>query len=201
MILYDYFRSSASHRVRIALNLKGLKAERKSIHLRKGEQRGAEYRAVNAQGLVPTLEIGGLRLTQSLAIIEYLDEKYPDPPLVPRDAEDRAFARSIAMAIACDIHPIDNTRVISPEQSWASTRQSATPGGAPDPPGVEAIGSVRSGRRRPSHAARNRRSRTSASCRRCERRARKLMDPIRASARSTLARAGRPRRRAAWGAA
>ena len=67
---------------------------------------------MNAQGLVPTLEIGGLRLTQSLAIIEYLDEKYPDPPLVPRDAEDRAFARAIAMSIACDIHPIDNTRVM-----------------------------------------------------------------------------------------
>jgi len=112
MILYDYFRSSAAYRVRIALNLKGLTAERKSVHLRKGEQRGAEYKAVNAQGLVPTLEIGGLRLTQSLAIIEYLDEKYPDPPLVPRDADDRAFARSIAMTIACDIHPIDNTRVM-----------------------------------------------------------------------------------------
>jgi len=112
MILYDYFRSSAAYRVRIALNLKGLNAERKSIHLRKGEQRGAEYKSVNAQGLVPTLEIGGLRLTQSLAIIEYLDEKYPEPPLVPRNAEDRAFARALAMTIACDIHPIDNTRVM-----------------------------------------------------------------------------------------
>src|SRR5258706_14704156 len=112
MILYDYFRSSAAYRVRIALNLKGLKAERRSIHLRKGEQRGAEYKAVNAQGLVPTLEIGGLRLTQSLAIIEYLDEKYPEPPLVPRDPEDRAFARAIAMTIECHIHPIHNTRVM-----------------------------------------------------------------------------------------
>jgi maleylacetoacetate isomerase len=112
MILYDYFRSSAAYRVRIALNLKGLKAERKPVHLRKGEQRGAEYKSVNAQGLVPTLEIGGLRLTQSLAIIEYLDEKYPEPPLLPRDIEDRARARAIAMTIACDIHPIDNTRVM-----------------------------------------------------------------------------------------
>ena len=113
MILYDYFRSSAAYRVRIALNLKGLKTERRSIHLRKGEQRGADYKAVNSQGLVPTLEIGGVRLTQSLAIIEYLDEKYPEPPLVPRDAEDRAWVRAIAMTIACDIHPIDNTRVIT----------------------------------------------------------------------------------------
>jgi len=113
MILYDYYRSSAAYRVRIALNLKGLQAERKSVHLRKGEQRGAEYKSVNAQGLVPTLEIGGLRLTQSLAIIEYLDEKYPEPPLVPRDADERAFARAIALTIACDIHPIDNTRVMA----------------------------------------------------------------------------------------
>jgi maleylacetoacetate isomerase len=112
MILYDYFRSSAAYRVRVALNLKGQKAERKYVHLRKGIQRGDEYKAVNAQGLVPTLEIGGVRLTQSLAIIEYLDEKYPEPPLVPRDAEDRAFARAIALTIACDIHPIDNLRVL-----------------------------------------------------------------------------------------
>jgi maleylacetoacetate isomerase len=112
MILYDYFRSSAAYRVRIALNLKGLKAERKFVHLRKGSQRDAQYKGVNAQGLVPTLEIGGVRLTQSLAIIEYLDEKYPEPPLVPRNAEDRAFARAIAMTIACDIHPIDNLRVL-----------------------------------------------------------------------------------------
>ncbi|MBC8023048.1 MAG: glutathione S-transferase N-terminal domain-containing protein, partial [Burkholderiales bacterium] len=103
MILYDYFRSSAAYRVRIALNLKGLSAERKFIHLRKGEQRSADYRAVNAQGLVPTLDLGGVRLTQSLAIIEYLDEKYPEPPLVPRNAEDKAFARAIALSIACDI--------------------------------------------------------------------------------------------------
>ncbi len=112
MILYDYFRSSAAYRVRIALNLKGLSAERRYIHLRKGEQRGAEYRAVNAQGLVPTLDLAGVRLTQSLAIIEYLDEKYPEPPLVPRNAEDKAFARAIALSIACDIHPLNNTRVL-----------------------------------------------------------------------------------------
>jgi maleylacetoacetate isomerase len=112
MILYDYFRSSAAYRVRIALNLKGLTAERKYIHLRKGDQRGADYRAINAQGLVPTLDLGGVRLTQSLAIIEYLDEKYPEPPLVPRNAEDRAFARAIALSIACDIHPLNNLRIL-----------------------------------------------------------------------------------------
>ena len=112
MILYDYFRSSAAYRVRIAMNLKGLKPERKYIHLRKGDQRAEDYLARNPQGLVPTLEIGGARLTQSLAIIEYLDEKYPDPPLVPRNAEDRAWVRSVALLIACDIHPIDNLRVL-----------------------------------------------------------------------------------------
>jgi maleylpyruvate isomerase len=114
LILYDYFRSSAAYRVRIALNLKGLATERKSIHLRKGEQRGTEYKAVNAQGLVPSLVLDdGTTLTQSLAIMEYLDERYPEPPLLPRDSVARARCRAIALAIACDIHPIDNTRVLA----------------------------------------------------------------------------------------
>ncbi len=114
MLLYDYFRSSAAYRVRIALNLKGIATERKSVHLRKGEQRGAEYKAVNAQGLVPSLVLDdGTTLTQSLAIMEYLDEKYPEPPLLPRDSVARARCRAIALAIACDIHPIDNTRVLA----------------------------------------------------------------------------------------
>ena len=113
MILYDYFRSSAAYRLRIALNLKGLTPERKSIHLRKGEQRAPDYLAVNAQGLVPTLVIGDRRLTQSLAIIEYLDEKYPQPPLLPPGPEDRAWVRAVALAIACDIHPLNNTRVLA----------------------------------------------------------------------------------------
>jgi maleylpyruvate isomerase len=112
MLLYDYFRSSAAYRVRIALNLKGVVAERRFVHLRKGEQRSPEYLAVNPQGLVPMLVVGETKLTQSLAIIEYLDEKIPEPALLPKTAEDRAYVRAIALAIACDIHPIDNTRVL-----------------------------------------------------------------------------------------
>jgi len=112
MILYDYFRSSAAYRVRIALNLKNLQAERRYIHLRKGEQRAPDYLAKNPQGLIPTLIVGDRVLTQSLAIIEYLDERHPLPPLLPTGSEDRAWVRSIALAIACDIHPIDNLRVL-----------------------------------------------------------------------------------------
>ena len=112
MLLYDYFRSSAAYRVRIALNLKGLAAERRFIHLRKGEQRAPDYLKSNPQGFVPTLVVEGRALTQSLAIIEYLDETHPRPPLLPPGAEDRAFVRAIALAIACDIHPINNLRVL-----------------------------------------------------------------------------------------
>lgn len=112
MLLYDYFRSSAAYRVRIALNLKGLECEHRFVHLRKGEQRAPAYLGMNPQGLVPMLVVGERRLTQSLAIIEYLEEKHPLPPLLPQGPEDRAFVRSIALAIACDIHPIDNLRVL-----------------------------------------------------------------------------------------
>ena len=112
MILYDYFRSSAAFRVRIALNLKGLAAERRFIHLRRGEQRAPAYLELNPQGLVPMLVVGERRLTQSVAIIEYLDEKHPLPPILPVAAEDRAWVRSIALAIACDIHPINNLRIL-----------------------------------------------------------------------------------------
>src|SRR6185295_7946352 len=113
MKLYDYFRSSAAYRVRIALNLKGLAPERLFIHLRKNAQRAADYLAVNPQGLVPALVTDdGNVLTQSLAIIEYLDETVPSPPLLPGKAVDRARVRSLALAIACDIHPIDNLRVL-----------------------------------------------------------------------------------------
>jgi maleylpyruvate isomerase len=112
MILYDYFRSSAAYRVRIAVHLKGLEAERRFIHLRNGEQRAPAYLELNPQGLVPLLVVGPERIAQSLAIIEYLDEKHPSPPLMPVGLEERAFVRSIAHAIACDIHPINNLRVL-----------------------------------------------------------------------------------------
>jgi len=113
MKLYDYFRSSAAYRVRIALNLKGLVPEREFVHLRKGAQRGDDYLAVNPQGLVPALVTDdGTVLTQSLAIVEYLDETVPSPPLLPAAPIGRARVRSLAQAIACDIHPIDNLRVL-----------------------------------------------------------------------------------------
>ncbi|HZT51492.1 MAG TPA: maleylacetoacetate isomerase [Stellaceae bacterium] len=112
MKLYGYFRSSAAFRARIALNLKGLAYDQASIHLRRNEQSANTYLALNPQGLVPTLEDGGALLSQSLAIIEYLDETHPEPPLLPREPLARARVRSIACAIACDIHPIDNLRVL-----------------------------------------------------------------------------------------
>jgi maleylpyruvate isomerase len=112
MILYDYFRSSAAYRVRIALNLKGLEAERRFIHLRKGEQRSGAFLQVNPQGLLPALVSGDEVLTQSLAIIEYLDEVHPSPPLLPAKPADRAWVRAVALAIACDIHPLNNLRVL-----------------------------------------------------------------------------------------
>lgn len=113
MILYEYFRSSAAFRVRIALNLKGLSVERQYIHLANGEQRSDDYRAINPQGLVPFLVDGDLKLGQSLAIIEYLDELHPTPPLLPSDAATRARVRAFAQAIACDIHPLNNLRVLN----------------------------------------------------------------------------------------
>ncbi|PTD97630.1 maleylacetoacetate isomerase [Pseudothauera lacus] len=114
MKLYTYFRSSAAYRVRIALNLKGLPYEAVPVHLLRngGEQRQADYLALNPAGLVPALEDGGAVLTQSLAIIEYLDETHPQPPLLPGDALGRARIRALAQAIACDIHPINNLRVL-----------------------------------------------------------------------------------------
>lgn len=114
MKLHGYFRSSAAYRVRIALNLKGLAAAHLPHHLRKGEQMASDYLALNPQGLVPTLEDdSGAVLTQSLAIIEWLDETHPAPPLLPMDALQRARARAFALAIACDIHPVQNLKVLS----------------------------------------------------------------------------------------
>lgn len=111
-ILHDYFRSSASYRVRIALNLKGLDYEQRPVNLAQGDQKGDSYRELNPQGFVPMLEIDGLRLTQSLSIIIYLDQKYREPPLMPAGLADGAHVRSLALAVACDIHPLNNLRVL-----------------------------------------------------------------------------------------
>jgi maleylacetoacetate isomerase len=112
MKLYGFFRSSAAYRVRIALNLKGLSYDQHAIHLRRNDQARLEYRGVNPQGLVPALEIDGETLIQSLAIIEYLDETHPEPPLLPATPADRARVRALADIVACDIHPINNLRVL-----------------------------------------------------------------------------------------
>lgn len=112
MQLYNYFRSSASFRVRIALALKGLDYEYLPIHLVKNEQFGAAFAAVSAARLVPVLKDGDTVLTQSLAIMEYLDERHPQPPLLPRDAAGRARVRSLALDVACEIHPLNNLRVL-----------------------------------------------------------------------------------------
>jgi len=112
MKLYSYFRSSAAYRVRIALNLKGLDYEYVAVHIVKGEQHAPAYALVNPQALVPTLVDDEGTHRQSLAIIEYLEERHPAPPLLPADAVGRARVRGLALAIACDIHPLNNTRVL-----------------------------------------------------------------------------------------
>jgi maleylacetoacetate isomerase len=112
MRLYSFFRSSAAFRVRIALNLKRVTYETVAIHLRRNDQSNPDYRTVNPQGLVPVLEDGGQRLIQSLAIIEYLDETRPEPSLLPKDPAERARVRALAEIVACDVHPINNLRVL-----------------------------------------------------------------------------------------
>jgi maleylacetoacetate isomerase len=112
MKLYTAFRSSAAFRVRIALNLKGLAYEPAFVHLGRGEHRKPEYAAINPQALVPTFEAEGMRLVQSIAIMEYLDETHPATPLLPKDAAGRARVRSISLLVACEIHPLNNLRVL-----------------------------------------------------------------------------------------
>jgi len=113
-VLHNYFRSSASYRVRIALNLKGLDYRYVPVHLNRngGEQFSAEFKALNPHALVPVFAEPGVQLTQSLAILEYLDEKYPQAPLLPASVEDRAYVRQLALAVACEIHPLNNLRVL-----------------------------------------------------------------------------------------
>ncbi len=115
MKLYTYFRSSAAYRTRIAINLKGIDCEMVGVDLRTpaSDQHKPEYRAVNPQGLVPAMVVGDTTVAQSLAIIEYLEEAYPEPPLLPRSPVDRARVRSMALAVACDMHPLNNLRVLN----------------------------------------------------------------------------------------
>lgn len=112
VILHDYVRSSAAYRVRIALNLKGVAYESRPVDLREGEQKAPEYRALNPQGFVPMLEIDDHRITQSLAICNYLNSRFPEPPFVPDDPADRAHVLAMALTVACDIHPLNNLRVL-----------------------------------------------------------------------------------------
>ncbi len=111
-LLHDYFRSSAAYRVRIALNLKGVGYDSISVDLRTGAQKSEAYRALNPQGFVPMLEMDGLTLVQSLAIIDYLDAAIPEPPIVPRDPAGRAHVLALALVVAADIHPLNNLRVL-----------------------------------------------------------------------------------------
>ena len=125
MKLYTYFRSSAAYRVRIALNLKGVTHEAVPVDLRPGAHRQPDYLARNPQGLIPALEDGGAVIAQSLAIIEYLDETHPHPPLLPRAPLDRARVRSLALAVACDLHPLNNLRVLNYLRSPLGHEQAA----------------------------------------------------------------------------
>jgi maleylacetoacetate isomerase len=111
-ILYDYFRSSAAYRVRIALNLKRVDYESRQVDLRDNQQKSADYRALNPQGLVPMLEIDGLKLSQSMAILTYLDLRYPNQPLIPASADARAHVIAMCQVVVADIHPLNNLRVL-----------------------------------------------------------------------------------------
>ena len=112
LTLYDYWRSSASYRVRIALNLKGVEYARVPVNLLEGEQRGGDYRARNPQGFVPMLQADGQRIVQSLAIVGWLEARFPEPRLLPADPDEAAHVRALALTVACDIHPLNNLRVL-----------------------------------------------------------------------------------------
>lgn len=127
LVLHNYFRSSTSTRLRTALNLKGLSYDYVAHHLRKGEHRGAGYLALNPQGLVPALVLpDGTVLTQSLAIIEYVEETFPEPPLLPGGSVDRARVRALAHAVACEVHPLNNLRVLAYLKSAFGADEEAT---------------------------------------------------------------------------
>ncbi len=123
MKLYGYWRSSTAYRIRIALNLKGLEADRHFVNLRAGEQREATYRRLNPLGRVPVLVDAGQTFTQSLAILEYLDERYPEPPLLPDDPIARARVRALAQIVACDIHPLNNLCTLNYLQNNLKVKQ------------------------------------------------------------------------------
>jgi maleylpyruvate isomerase len=125
MILHGYWRSGASYRVRIALNLKGLAFDNAAHDLRKGEQKAADYVALNPQGMVPALQHGDLVLTQSPAILEWLEETHPEPALLPKGANERATVRAMAALIGCDIHPLNNLRVLKAIRSEFNADQAA----------------------------------------------------------------------------
>lgn len=125
MILHGYWRSGASYRVRIALNLKGLAFDNAAHDLRKGEQKATDYLALNPQGMVPALQDGDLILTQSPAILEWLEETHPDPALLPKGANERATVRAMAAVIGCDIHPLNNLRVLKAIRSDFNADQTA----------------------------------------------------------------------------
>lgn len=128
LVLHGYWRSSASYRVRIALNLKGLAYDQLTYDLRKGEQAEPRYRAIAPQGLVPAIEAYGQRLTQSLAIMEWLDEVHPAAPLLPAGAMQRALVRSMASIVACDVHPLNNMRVLKALRSGLAASEVAVNG-------------------------------------------------------------------------
>ena len=126
LILHGYWRSGTSYRTRIALNLKGVDYETRPVNLRRGDQGSEAYRALNPQGLVPAIEIGGRVLTQSPALLEWIEETWPEPPLLPRDPLDRAEVRAMAALVACDIHPLNNLRVLKALRGEFGADQAAT---------------------------------------------------------------------------